>query len=71
MRSQDVPAKFIDHMQLKLTEMMAFKAEIDVVLELGMGKIVELLLGAKTVMSAAQEALVTVSTITASLEAMM
>ena len=69
--TEDVPAKFIDHMQLKLTEMMAFKAEIDVVLELGMGKIVELLLGAKTVMSAAQEALVTVSTITASLEAMM
>jgi hypothetical protein len=69
--TEDVPAKFIDHMQLKLTEMMAFKAEIDVVLELGMGKIVDIVPAAKTVMSAAQEALVTVSTITASLEAMM
>jgi hypothetical protein len=66
----DVPKKFIDHMQLKLTEMMAYSAEIDVAIEAGTGKIVEFATGAKTVMKAAQAALVTVSNLTATLESM-
>jgi hypothetical protein len=65
-----VPNKFIDHMQLKLTEMMAYSAEIDVAIEAGTGKIVEFATGAKTVMKAAQAALVTVSNLTATLESM-
>ncbi len=66
----DVPKKFIDHMQLKLTEMNAYSAEIDVAIDAGKGKLSELMTGAKTVMRAAQEALVTVSNLAATLESM-
>jgi hypothetical protein len=66
----DVPKKFLDNMQLKLTEMIAYSAEIDVAIEAGTGKISELASGAKTAMKAAQTALVTVSNLTATLNAM-
>jgi hypothetical protein len=66
----EVPKKFIDHLQLKLTEMMAYSAEIDVAIEAGTGKIVEFATGAKTVMKAAQAALITVSNLTFTLQSM-
>ena len=66
----DVPKKFIDHMQLKLTEMIAYSAEIDVAIEAGTGKISEFASGSKAVMKAAQAALVTVSNLTAALKSM-
>jgi hypothetical protein len=66
----DVPKKFIDHMQLKQAEMNAYSAEIDVAIENGTGKISEFASGAKTVMKAAQAALVTVSNLTATLKSM-
>ena len=60
----------MDHMQLKMAEMMAYSAEIDVAIDAGRGKVSELMAGAKPVMRAAQEALVTVTSLTATLGAM-
>jgi hypothetical protein len=67
---EDLPKKFIDHMQLKEVEMMAYRAEIDVSIDFGRGKSSELMAGAKTVMRAAQEALVAVTNLAATLGAM-
>jgi hypothetical protein len=68
--ADDVPQKFLCHMQLKLAEMTAIGVEIDGCIEIGRGKISELLTVAKTAMKAAQAALVTVSNLTDTLEAM-
>jgi hypothetical protein len=68
--AEDVPKKILCHMQLKRAEMTAIGVEIDGAIEIGRGKISEVLTEAKTAMKAAQAALVTVSNLTDTLEAM-
>jgi hypothetical protein len=68
--TDEVPKKFMDHMQLKTAEMMAHSAEIDVVIDAGRGKVSELMAVAKLVMRAAKEALATVTSLTVTLDAM-